>query len=203
MKKLRSAGVRRFSILVGLALLMGLVAASPAWGTVDTRSGDRVVIGSGEEVDDDLYVFANEVIVDGTVRGDLVAFGNKITVNGTVDGDLIAAGRSVEIGGTVGDDARIAGQTLLLRDNARVGDDLISAGFSLESEPGSTVGGTLLYAGYQALLAGTVDEDLKGVLNGLELSGEVGRDVDVDVDGRNGGAPSLVFAPTPQAPKPP
>jgi cytoskeletal protein CcmA (bactofilin family) len=98
---------------------MGLAAASPVWGTVDTRSGDRVVIGSDEEVGDDLYVFANEVVVDGTVRGHLVAFGSKITVNGTVEGDLIAAGQAVEIGGTVGDDSRIAGQTLLLiRDSA-------------------------------------------------------------------------------------
>jgi len=39
MSKLRSAGTRRFLIFAGLALLMGLVAASPVWGTVDTRSG--------------------------------------------------------------------------------------------------------------------------------------------------------------------
>lgn len=194
MRKFRSAGIRRFSIFAGLALLMGLVGASPVWGTVDTRSGDRVVISSDEEVGDDLYVFANEVVVDGTVRGDLVAFGSKITVNGTVEGDLIAAGRDVEIGGTVDDDSRIAGQTLLLRDSARIGDDLLAASYSLESEPDSTVGGTLLYAGYQALLAGTVDEDLKGALNGLELSGEVGRDVNVEVDGEDGGPPPFVFA---------
>ena len=195
MRTFRNVGVRRFLIFAGLAFLMGLVAASPVWGTVDTRSGDRVVIGSGEEVDDDLYVFANEVVVDGTLRGDLVAFGGKITVNGTVEGDLIAAGQSVEIGGTVDDDTRIAGQTLVLRDNARVSDDLIAASYGLESEPDSTVGGTLLYAGFQALLAGTVDEDLKGALNALELSGEVGRDVDVEVDGEDGEPPPFVFAP--------
>jgi hypothetical protein len=39
-------------------------------GAVNTRSGDRVVIGPNEAVDDDLYVVANEVVVDGTVRGD-------------------------------------------------------------------------------------------------------------------------------------
>jgi hypothetical protein len=98
------------------------------------------------------------------------------------------------------DDARIAGQTLLLRDDARVGDDLISAGFSLESGPGSTVGGTLLYAGYQALLAGNVGEDLKGAMNGLQLSGQVGRDVDADVDGENEGSPPFLFEPLVEVP---
>src|SRR5215212_2111303 len=191
---------RNFLIILGLVLLVTLLIASPVFGTVETRSGDRVVIGSGEEVDDDLYVTANEVVVDGTIRGDLVAFGRSVTVNGTVQGDLIAAGQSVEVGGTVDDDARIAGQTLLLRDNAQVGDDLISAGFSLESGPGSTVGGTLLYAGYQALLAGNVGEDLKGAMNGLQLSGQVGRDVDADVDGENEDSPPFLFEPLVEIP---
>ncbi len=191
---------RNFLVTFALMLLVTLLIASPVLGTVETRSEDRVVIGSGEEVDDDLYVTANEVTVDGTIRGDLVAFGRSITVNGTVQGDLIAAGQSVEVGGTVDDDARVAGQTLLLRDDARVGDDLISAGFSLESGPGSTVGGTLLYAGYQALLAGNIGEDLKGAMNGLQLSGQVGRDVDADVDGEDGGSPPFLFEPVVEIP---
>lgn len=191
---------RNCLIILGLVLLVTLLIASPVLGAVETRSGDRVVIGSGEEVDDDLYITANEVVVDGTIEGDLVAFGRTVTVNGRVQGDLIAAGQSVEVGGTVDDDARIAGQTLLLRDDARVGDDLISAGFSLESGPGSTVGGTLLYAGYQALLAGNVGEDLKGAMNGLQLSGQVGRDVDADVDGENEGSPPFLFEPLVEVP---
>jgi cytoskeletal protein CcmA (bactofilin family) len=191
---------RNCLIILGSVLLVTLLIASPVLGAVETRSGDRVVIGSGEEVDDDLYITANEVVVDGSIEGDLVAFGRTVTVNGRVQGDLIAAGQSVEVGGTVDDDARIAGQTLLLRDDARVGDDLISAGFSLESGPGSTVGGTLLYAGYQALLAGNVGEDLKGAMNGLQLSGQVGRDVDADVDGENEGSPPFLFEPLVEVP---
>jgi hypothetical protein len=95
-----------------------------------------------------------------------------------VEGDLIAAGQSVEIGGTVEDDARIAGQALLLSEDAELGDDLVAASLSLENEPGSTVGGTVMYAGYQALLAGTVEEDVEVAANALELDGRVGGDVD-------------------------
>ena len=94
MLKFRSDNAARLLAVVGVALLVGLITASTAWA-VETRSGDSVVIGPDEVVDDDLYVTANNVVIDGTIRGDLVAFGQSITVDGTVEGDLIAAGRSV------------------------------------------------------------------------------------------------------------
>ena len=188
-------------MIVGLALLAVLLVTSPGWA-VESQSGDQVIIGPDEVVDDDLYATANEIVVEGTVRGDLVAFGRSVTVDGTVEGDLIGAGQSVEIGGEVDDDVRIAGQALLLSEDASVGDDLIAAAYSLQNEPESNVGGTLWYAGYQALLAGTVGEDLAGAANALTLGGEIGGDADVDVDGEEGGAAPPAFVPVPQVPIP-
>ncbi len=180
-------------------VLAALLLVSPA-RAVETRSGDEVVIGPDEIIEDDLYVTANEVVVEGTVEGDLIAFGSSIVMDGTVEGDLIGAGQSVEIGGTVEDDARLAGQTLLLGEGARVDDDLIAAGFSHENEPDSIVGGTLLYAGYQTLLQGTIGEDVNATANGLELGGEVGANVDAEVDGEDGGPPPFLFTPQADAP---
>ena len=188
-------------MIIGLALLAVLLVTSPGWA-VESQSGDQVIIGPDEVVDDDLYATANEIVVEGTVRGDLVAFGRSVTVDGTVEGDLIGAGQSVEIGGEVDDDVRIAGQALLLSEGASVGDDLIAAAYSLQNEPESNVGGTLWYAGYQALLAGTVGEDLAGAANALTLGGEIGGDADVDVDGEEGGAAPPAFVPVPQVPIP-
>jgi cytoskeletal protein CcmA (bactofilin family) len=188
-------------MIIGLALLAVLLTTSPGWA-VESQSGDQVIIGPDEVVDDDLYATANEIVVEGTVRGDLVAFGRSVTVDGTVEGDLIGAGQSVEIGGEVDDDVRIAGQALLLSEGASVGDDLIAAAYSLQNEPESNVGGTLWYAGYQALLAGTVGEDLAGAANALTLGGEIGGDADVDVDGEEGGAAPPAFVPVPQVPIP-
>jgi cytoskeletal protein CcmA (bactofilin family) len=191
----------RVLILIGLVLLAVLIIVPPVWA-VESRSGDQVIVGPDEVVDDDLYATANQVVVEGTIRGDLVAFGQSVTVDGTVEGDLIAAGQSVEIGGKVDDDARIAGQALLLGDGASVGDDLIAAAYSLQNEPESNVGGTLWYAGYQALLAGTVGQNLAGAVNALTLGGEIGGDADVDVDGEEGGAGPPAFVPVPQVPIP-
>jgi cytoskeletal protein CcmA (bactofilin family) len=136
---------RNLLIFAGLALLAVLLVVSPVWAVEISSGEEEVVIGPNDVIEDDLYVTASEIIVNGTIRGDLVAFGNTIIVNGTVEGDLIAAGQSVEIegtverdlmaagqsvelGGTVEDDTRIAGQALLLGNGAFVDDDLLAAG---------------------------------------------------------------------------
>src|SRR5215204_2942802 len=67
MVKFRNDNAARLLVVAGLALLVSLIAASTAWA-VETRSGDSVVIGPDEVVDDDLYVTANNVVIDGTIR---------------------------------------------------------------------------------------------------------------------------------------
>lgn len=191
---------RRLAVVTVLILVTGLVAVSPVWAW-EGRAGDEVIIGPDQVIDDDLYVAARIVTIDGTVKGDVIAGGQQITINGTVEGDLMAAGQAVVINGTVNDDARIAGQVLLLGTNARVGDDVIAAGFSLEHQAGSTAGGDLLYAGYQTLLAGSIGEDVTGGMAALELRGTVGGNVDVQVDGDDGPPPTL-FTPPPPVPMP-
>jgi hypothetical protein len=185
--RFRIFGKRSFFVFASLVLLASLLFVSSSAWAIETRGGENVTIGADEVVEDDLYVGAQSVTVEGTVRGDLVAAGGTVRVNGgTVEGDLISAGQTVIINGTVEDDVRIAGQALLVGEDAQIADDLIAAGYSLESEPGSTVGGELLYGGYQALVAGTVGENLRGGMTAFELSGEVGGNVNVAVDG--GGA---------------
>jgi cytoskeletal protein CcmA (bactofilin family) len=187
-------------MFASLVLLASVAFAASAWA-IETRGGENVTIGADDVVEDDLYVAAQTVTVEGTVRGDLVAAGGTVRVNGgTVEGDLISAGQTVIVNGTVEDDVRIAGQALLVGEDAQIEDDLIAAGYSLETEPGSTVGGELLYGGYQALVAGTVGENLRGGMAAFELDGEVGGNVNVAVDG--GGAQQPAggqFAPRPPA----
>ena len=85
-----------------LCLVVGGIALAPQASAADFRSGDRVVVAAGEVVDDDMYVTANELVIDGTVTGDVYAFATSITINGTVDHDLNAGAQTIEINGTVG-----------------------------------------------------------------------------------------------------
>lgn len=168
------------SIFIMLTLL--LVTFAIPVHAFEGRDGDKVVIGANEVIEDDLYVGANEFVLDGTVKGDLIVGGSIITINGTVEGDLWAAGQAVILNGVVMDDARIAGAGLQLTDDAQVGGDLLAAGASLETKAGSMVANDLLVAAGQALLAGDVARDVLAGAGALELSGSFGRDVKAYVD---------------------
>jgi cytoskeletal protein CcmA (bactofilin family) len=182
---------KRLNQLIVLALVMILAfgLATPALA-FDGRGQDTIVIGADEVIEDDLYLAANYITIDGTVKGDVVAFGNSITINGTIQGDLMAGGRDVTINGEVTDDVRFAAYALKLGPKAKVGDDVVAAGFSLEAAQGSTVGGTLVLAAYQALLNGQVMENANLALGALQLNGTVAGDARIAIGESNGGAPN-------------
>lgn len=181
--------IQRFLAVCVLAAMLSLTFATPALA-FDGRTGDKIVIGADEVINDDLYVTAEEFTLEGTVRGDLIVFASYIFINGTVEGDVIAAGNTIVIEGTIADDARIAGAALQLDNDAVVGGDLIAASASLETKSNSVVENDIIYAGAQALLAGSVGRDLRTGVGGLELRGEIGRNVFAEVGDMQEGAPS-------------
>ena len=164
-----------------LFTLLLLTLATPVYA-FEGREGEKVVIGVDEVIEDDLYVGAEDFVLDGIVKGDVIVGGSIITINGTVEGDLWAAGQVVIINGVVMDDARIAGAGLQLGEKAQVGGDLLAAGASLETKTGSLVGEDLLVGAGQALLAGDVERDVYAGAGALELRGNFGRDVKAYVD---------------------
>ena len=174
---------RRASIAgVALVALLTLVLV-PAARAAEFIEGGEVVIAAGEVIQDDLYVSAGSLVVDGTVLGDLVATGGTITVNGRVEGDVLAAGQSVRINGTVLDDVRAVAAVIELGENARIGGDAILAGFSLNAFQGAQVAGDLAWGGGQALMAADVGDDLLAGTGSLQLNGSVGGDAQLSVGG--------------------
>ncbi len=188
-------------ILLALLLLTFVTPAS----AFDGRSGDRIVIESDEVINDDLYVTAGELVMDGTVNGDLIAMGQTITINGTVDGDVLAAGQTIVVNGTVTGAIRVAGSVLFVGENASIGGDVIGAGYSLEIQEGGGVGQDLVFAGGQILLAGDVSRNAQVASGAFELRGTVGGNVDADV-GEAGtgpvGPPPSLFMPPSSVPAP-
>ncbi|NET34494.1 MAG: polymer-forming cytoskeletal protein [Cyanothece sp. SIO1E1] len=152
-----------------------------------TVQGNVMAAGSQITVNgtiaDDMYLAGETITIDGVVQGDAIVAGRMIKINGTIEGDLMTAGQAVILNSVVGDDARIAGEILVLDPQTQIGDDLIAAGASLESKANSQVGGNLYFSGSQAMLAGTVDQNVIGDMNALTLSGTVAEEVNVTIDG--------------------
>ncbi len=180
----------KFFTSLALLFLLAATLVTPALA-FENREGDKIVIGADEVVKDDLYIFAEEAIVDGTVQGDLIFFGRALTLNGTVEGDLMVAAQAIAINGTVKDDVRIGGAAMLVGEQAAVGDDLLFGGASLETKPGSKIGGDLALGGAQGLVSGDVAGNLMVGASGLELRGVVGGDVKAYVENSEEDAPPV------------
>jgi cytoskeletal protein CcmA (bactofilin family) len=194
--------IRKFLSVFMLAALLALTLITPAHA-FDGRGGEKVVIGSEEVINDDLYVTAQEFVLDGTVNGDLIVFAQTITINGTVDGDLMAAAQTVAVNGEVTGSIRMAGSVLFVGEKASIAGDIVSAGYSLEGKKGSTIGQDLIFAGGQILLAGDVNRNVQVATGGFELSGNVGGNMRAEVgEAEQGGPPPAMFMPQPTVPIP-
>lgn len=175
-------------------VVLALCGCCRATFAADVRSDQQFTLKADETVADDLYVFGQQVVIDGTVEGDLIAFGQQITVNGVVKGDLVLAGQTVVVNGPA-EDARVAGQVIQLGAKAHLSGDLMAGGMSLECQPGSQVAGDVYYGGLQALLAGGIEGDLKASMENCRLAGKVGGDVELAVDGQPGQASPPMYGP--------
>jgi cytoskeletal protein CcmA (bactofilin family) len=191
--------LQKSALLVFIFTLVVLlfVTFSPA-ASNNADANKQITITANQVIDDDLYLSGETLTIDGTIKGDAVLSGQTITINGAVNGDLIAAGQTITINGVVKDDVRIAGQVLSIGDKAQIADDLIAAGASLESKVGSKVGGDVSFFGAQAILAGTVNKNVLGAMNSLELRGSVGQNMRVTAVG-DPNPLKLPFIPKPQA----
>lgn len=193
--------------LVTAALLVSLMlmAAVTPVAAFDGRSGEKVSLPAGEVVNDDLYVGANEFILDGTVNGDVVSAAQSITVNGSVNGNLVAAGQTVVVNGSVSGDILAAGSVLFFGERASVGGDVIGAGYSLEFRSGSTIGRDAVLGAAQIVLAADVGRNVKAGSGALEIAGTIGGDVQAAVGEANrvqAGPPPTVFMPQSTIPVP-
>jgi cytoskeletal protein CcmA (bactofilin family) len=166
----------RIALLVALILALTPSTAAAA----EIRSGQDITIGANETIDDDLYVFGNNISILGSVRGDVVAFGQNVSVDGTITGDLIVAASTVAVRGQVGGSVRGAGASIAL--NGRVTNDLIFAGNEITVSSNGRVGRDAVVAGNTATLSGPVGRDVRAGATTLKIDGPVGRDVVAQVD---------------------
>ena len=188
------------AVLISLLLFIVLVPASYAAEIIEKED---VIIKAGEVIEDDLIVFANNFVMDGTVKGDLLVFANKATINGVVEGDILGGAQELILNGNVMDDVRIGGMVLTLGEAAQIADDFMAGGYSFESKAGSLVEENMYIGIGQSRLAGDVMGDLWMSGGGLELLGTVAGDVQAEV-GSAADAPTVPpFAFMPQAPNVP
>jgi cytoskeletal protein CcmA (bactofilin family) len=169
-------------VLLAMAAVFLLVLTPSTVAAIDRRTGEQVVIDTGETITDNLIVTATTVTINGRVIGDVVTMAQAVEINGVIEGDLFALGGGVVVNGTVTDDVLVGAAIIRLDPQARIGNNLWGSGASIEMLPGSQIDGSLFFIGGQALLAGTVERDVVFSGNSLLLRGAIGRNVEASVD---------------------
>jgi cytoskeletal protein CcmA (bactofilin family) len=172
---------RRWFIVV-VMLVLGIPAVALAQDQLlggKFRTGDEVVIPSGEVVSGDLYASAGTVRIDGAVEGDLVAAGGQVTVAGEVGGDVIAGAGTVTISGQVVGDVRAgAGQVTV---DGSIGEDLLVGSGALTISASGEIGEDLVFGTGSTVLDGRVEGDVLGSTGSYDRAGDVGGTEDVTI----------------------
>jgi cytoskeletal protein CcmA (bactofilin family) len=177
------------------ALILSALSLTSLQGRVEAAeflTGVEVLIGPDEVLNEDVYVFAGRVVIDGTINGDLVAAGETIEVNGRVNGDLIVAARSIMVNGVVEDDIRAAGSNLQFL--SLIGGDLITAGDEIKIESDSVIGNDLVASANTLIARGDVEGNLDLSVVEARIEGAVQGNVDATVEERLILGPESVIA---------
>ena len=170
------------------------VAVSSAALSAELAGEEVYTVSQGEVVDDDLYVGANEIYINGIVKGDLIAGAQYIEIGptGVIEGDLWAGGSSIVVAGVVLDDLRVAAGGVEI--SGLVGDDAIVAGgggpfdFSFDAEFPSIeqglrisgeVGGDLFAFAGGADISGSIGGDFFGGMGALDFAGVIAGDANI------------------------
>ena len=203
----KSNRLLNMAILASMVLVLAFGITQPVAAFEINNTGR---LSRNEVVDDDLFIAAEKVVVDGTVNGILFAAGNEVIINGTVNGDVFAGAQAI----TIGEGAKINGSlftgaqtvevsgeitgsvftgvmSLILNENTTVGRNLYFGGYSLEAKPGSVISRDLVAGGYQVILDGEVSRDVKAGVAAFKLDGSIGRNAQIQVEkpGTAQGAP--------------
>lgn len=187
---------RKWGIIFGLTALLGILLRGVA--VAAEFGGDDIYrLPANSVVNDDLYVGANEIYIDGIVNGDLYAAGGYIEINGEVTGDAVMAGGGIIIRGLVGDDVRVAGAGIdilgAVRDDVfiagggagprgfafpfQIGGRTIEQGVRIASA--TDIGGDLYVVGGLGTLNGVVGSDLSARMGTMTLGAQVAGDANI------------------------
>lgn len=141
----------------------------------DNREGSTVTVGPNEVVNDDLYVAANTIDIQGTINGNLIAAGNTITVAGTVTRDVNASGNYISIPGEVQGSARLAGSQVTV--GGKIAGDLVVMAATVVVPNEGSIGRDVMAAVGTATFAGSIARNV--ILSGGDVvfSGPVGGNV--------------------------
>jgi cytoskeletal protein CcmA (bactofilin family) len=158
------------TLVIAVSVLFVLLSSSDLFAFILRKDGS-VGVGPSEVIEEDIYLFGDEITVEGKVNGNLFCAGKVVKVLGNVKGSAWLVGNQVLVSGEVSDGVKAASKSVTLE--GRVGGDLMAAGGEVLLQKGSTVKRDLVVAGRRVSLAGTADGDVRGAGQTIDIGGVI------------------------------
>jgi hypothetical protein len=203
MRKLIQQRWFRLCAAVTLVLLFAGSLARPAQavefdddGNVakDEIINDDLFISSGASMIDgtvngDLFISANTAVVNGTVNGNLLYYGSELKLNGVVNGSVVSYCATAKINGQISGSLYIGSLKVTLEPQARIGRNLYSFVMNLFTQPGSLVQRDFLGSTLVSKLEGEIGRNVNMNVDALDLNGKVGGNVNLNIEAPQAGEP--------------
>ncbi len=142
---------------------------------------NRYILPEGETQVRDLYLFAGNLKIEGTLDGDILAFVQEGRISGTVTEDLNLFAETIRIEGEIGDDLRVACKNLYIDGTVR--GNVVAACATLHFDEEASIEGDLLVACGVADVNGSVGGAAKIITGVLNIDGSIAGNAEVTTDG--------------------
>lgn len=149
--------MRRFiySLVVFVFAFFAISAANVSAKTIANENGS-VSVAKSEVINDDLFVGAQTVTLDGTVNGDVFIGADSVTINGIVNGNLHVGASSVILKGAVKGNVYVGSGNVAVNSSV-IGGSIIAGAGTISIDKDSSIGGSII-AGAGSI---TIDSQVK------------------------------------------
>jgi cytoskeletal protein CcmA (bactofilin family) len=170
---------QRFTAIAFVASGLACALALPQpVAAAEVQHGDpSYTLPAGQEVKNDLIVFADRSQIDGDVDGDLILFSRNVTVKGHVKGDILDFSSELRIEGVVDGNVRAFAQTVTM--SSTVARNVTGWIGDLDLEQQARVRGTMMAGVTNLDLEGSLGGDLMVLANMAEINGTLDRDATI------------------------
>ena len=168
--------MKKFFTAISIFFSILLLNASVASAKVVIEEKGAVVIKKDEIVNDDLFIGAESVDIEGTVNGDVYAGAESVRVSGTVNGDLHVGAGVFYLSGKVRDDVYVGAGSVSVS-GAVIGDSLLIGSGNVNIDSSSSIGGSLLAGAGNINIYAPVARNIMIGAGTVDLNSKVGGEV--------------------------
>jgi len=169
-----------FSFLLAVAAVGGILQLPLSSQASIFRHDSTVQVSNIEAINDDYYVYANRLMMDGVINGDLCAFCYKIDVRGEVGQTANLFAQGVKMEGKVNGSLRVFCQQATI--DGYVARSAVLAAEDIEVGKNSVIERDLSAYGALVSLEGTVKGNVKASCGNFDLTGVIVGNAEIEAD---------------------